>query len=210
MRDAMPTVLGLRRAGFVRRLTVASVLAALTLLTACDSADGDSRSSSAEAGDDKGVASVTGGDRKPTGEAVRSERPLIRPDTSAEEQERLTQIYRSCLEEHGYKRLEGYSGKVGDPDKPDAATLARNEEKFAPAQKACAGKEPEELWQRAYREDPEYQDKFDKWLTCMRSHGLKVAPSADDPGLFSFEEGLPPAGMEQWVDTCEAEAFAGE
>ncbi|WP_399896338.1 hypothetical protein ACGH7X_41200 [Streptomyces sp. BBFR51] len=210
MRDAKRTDFGFHRAGLVRRLTVAAVLASFTLLTACGAGGGDSRASSGESGDDKGVASVTGGDRKPTGAATQAERPLLRPDTSAEEEERLHQVYLSCLEQHGYKKLEGYSGKVGDPRKPDAATVARNEEKFAPAQKACAAKEPEELWQRAYREDPQYQDKFDKWLKCMRSHGLKVAPAADDPGILSFDQGLPSADMQKWVDTCEAQAFTGE
>ncbi|MFF6995789.1 hypothetical protein ACFY93_12645 [Streptomyces sp. NPDC008313] len=208
MRVAEQTALGPCRAGLARRLAVAAALASLALLTACGAGSGDAQSSGGSGGD-KGVASVTGGDKKPKEAATRAERPLIRPDTSAEEEDRLIQVYTSCLEQHGYKKLKGYSGKVGDPDKPDPATLARNEAKFAPAQKACAAKEPEELWQRAYREDPEYQDKFDKWLTCMRSHGLEVAPSPDDPGTFSFEGGLPPADKEKWVDKCEAEAFAG-
>ncbi|MGW4102555.1 hypothetical protein [Streptomyces sp. NPDC004976] len=187
---------------------MAATLASLAWLTACGGDGGDAQSSG-EAGNDKGVASVTGGDEKPVEPATRAERPLIRPDTSAEEKERLFQVYSSCLEQHGYKKLEGYSGKMGDP-KPDPAVLARNEAKFAPAQKACAAKEPEELWQRAYREDPEYQDKFDKWLKCMRSHGLKVAPSPDDPALFSFEDGLPPTDKAKWVDKCEAEAFVAK
>ncbi|MBQ0953055.1 hypothetical protein QMA61_36055 [Streptomyces coelicoflavus] len=97
--------------------------------------------------------------RRPAG-AGPAERPLIRPDTSAEE-ERIIQVCTGCLEQHGYQKLEGYSGKVGALHKPDSATLARNEAKFAPAQKACADKEPEELWQRAYREDPDYRDKSD-------------------------------------------------
>ncbi|WP_217167693.1 hypothetical protein [Streptomyces sp. AC512_CC834] len=209
MRVAEQTVPGLYRAGLARRLAVAAALASLTWLTACGGGSGDSQSSG-EAGDDNGVASVTGKDENPKKEAAKVERPLIRPDTSAEEEERLFQIYTGCLEQHGYKKLEGYSGRVGDPDKPDPATLSRNEAKFAPARKACAAKEPEELWQRAYREDPEYQDKFGTWLKCMRSHGLEVAPSPDDPGTFAFEDGLPPANEAKWVDKCEAEAFTGK
>ncbi|MDX3319693.1 hypothetical protein PV415_22565 [Streptomyces sp. ME03-5684b] len=209
MRDSTQTAPRPCRAVLARRLAVAASLASLTWLTACGGPSGDSRSTGGS-GDDRGVASVTGGDKKPTEAAPQAERPLIRPDTSAEEEDRLIQVYTSCLEQHGYKKLEGYSGKVGDPNKPDSATLARNEARFAPAQKACAAKEPEELWQRAYREDPEYQDKFDKWLKCMRSHGLEVAPSPDDPGTFSFEDGLPPVNEEKWVDKCEAEAFTGE
>ncbi|ASQ99829.1 hypothetical protein [Streptomyces sp. 11-1-2] len=193
-----------RPAAFVRRLTVIAALTSLSLLTACSG----EQESSGKAGD-KDVASVTGGDKK-SDEAVQVERPLIRPDTSKEEEWRLTQVHLDCLSQQGLKMIKNKGGETDGTYKGIDTRAEKNQNKIAAAKKVCAAKEPETLPQRAAREDPEYQDKYDKWLKCMRSHGLKVSATPDQPGIFSFDEGLPPADKEKWVKKCEAEAFVAK
>lgn len=202
MSDTKHAVVEFARARLARRLAAAAALASLTLLTACGGGSGDSQSS----GGDVGVASVTEGDRNPT-KVAQVERPLIRPDTSQEEEERLWQVYYDCLAQQGLKLAknegEGYEGTY-------KGIAEQDQKKVQAAKKGCAAKEPETLPERASREDPKYQDKYDKWLDCMRSHGLKVEAAPDQPGTFGFTEGLPPESKAKWIRKCEAEAFVTE
>ncbi|KES04929.1 hypothetical protein BU52_23090 [Streptomyces toyocaensis] len=200
----MHTITRPRPTGLARRLTVLIALTSLTLLTACD---GESESSG-EAGS-KDVASVTREDepddgKKEPGQPAKAERPLIRPDTSEEEEWRLVQVYYDCLAKQGLKMAKNHGGEYEGTYK---GILEQDPAKITAANKVCGGKEPETLPERAARNDPEYHDKYDKWLTCMRSHGLKVQATPDEPGVFAFEEGLPPESKAKWVKKCEAEAF---
>ncbi|GHC33593.1 hypothetical protein GCM10010348_70640 [Streptomyces anthocyanicus] len=204
MHEARNTYAGSRRTGPVRRLVAT---AALLLLTACGG--GDAQSSGTAGGDGGGVASVTGQDKQPKEEAAQAERPLIRPDMTQEDEERLFRVWESCMAKNGYKRDDEYTGEVGGP-KPDSATVEKWGEQYEAAQKVCAAKEPERLWERARREDPEYQDKFDKWLECAQSSGVKVGRSPEDPGILAYEDGLPAADQLKKVADCEAEAFSGK
>lgn len=188
------TFIGSRPAGFVRRLTAVGALVSLSLLTACSG-----ESESAGKAKDNEVASVTGGG-KGSQDPAQPERPLIRPDTSREEERRLNQVYQDCLAQQGLRMYK-------DTDGSYRGISEQNKAKVATAKKACASKEPETLPQRAAREDPEYQDKYDHWLKCMRSHGLKVSATPDAPGAFSFPDGLPSEDKEKWIKKCEAEAF---
>ncbi|MFF1277541.1 hypothetical protein ACFVZC_29720 [Streptomyces marokkonensis] len=197
----MHTITLSRLAGFARRLTVITALTSLTLLTACD---GESESSGEARSKD--VASVTRegepGDGKK--EPAKAERPLIRPDTSEEEEWRLVQVYYDCLAKQGLKMAKNHGGEYEGTYK---GIIEEDPAKITAANKVCGSKEPETLPERAARNDPEYHDKYDKWLTCMRSHGLKVQATPDEPGIFAFEEGLPPEDKAKWVKKCEAEAF---
>ncbi|MFF0516788.1 hypothetical protein [Streptomyces sp. NPDC004250] len=195
---------GSRRQGLVRRLAAAAALASLCLLTACDSGGGDG-----EAADDTGVVSVTGGDKQQE-EAAQVERPLIRPDTSDEEKDRLEQVYLDCLAQQDLRMVTNKGGEYEGTYKGIDTRVEKDQAKIADARKKCAAKEPETLPQRSAREDPEYHKKFDKWLDCMRSHGMKVEASPDNPGTFGFPEGLPPADKQRWVEKCESEAFVAK
>ncbi|MFG1605096.1 hypothetical protein [Actinoplanes sp. NPDC049265] len=136
---------------------------------------------------------------------VPAERPLIRTDTSSEEEERLYDVWQSCLEDNG--------GGTGAKRKAaaDAAAepkVAQNvdpgfEERYKKAEKKCANKEPEELWERAKRLDPAYGDKLRDWVTCIRSHGIDAWES---DGFLTFES-LPPDNQMKKVDDCQDKAF---
>ncbi|WP_217167694.1 hypothetical protein [Streptomyces sp. AC512_CC834] len=110
--------------------------------------------------------------------------------------------------------VKNHGGEYDDTYKGIDGRLEKDQAKISAARKTCAAKEPETLPQRAAGEDLEYQDKYqdkyDKWLECMRSHGIKVEAAPDDPGSFGFTEGLPAADKEKWVKKCESEAFVAK
>jgi hypothetical protein len=136
---------------------------------------------------------------------VAEERPLIRTDTSPDEEQRLYDVWQSCLEDNG--------GGTGAKRKAaaDAATGAKPaqnvdpgfEERYKKAEKKCAAKEPEEVWERAKRLDPAYGDKLRDWVTCIRSHGIDAWES---DGFLTFES-LPPDNQMKKVDECQDKAF---
>ncbi|MET0496099.1 MAG: hypothetical protein ABW000_23475, partial [Actinoplanes sp.] len=118
---------------------------------------------------------------------VSEERPLIRTDTSSEEEERLYGVWTTCLEQNGAGK--GVKRKMA----ADAAAAEPNtdpglEGRYKKAEKKCASKEPEEVWERAKRLDPAYADKLRDWVTCIRSHGIDAWES---DGFLTFES-LPP------------------
>lgn len=191
-----------RPAELVRRLAAAAALASLGLITACGGGGSGSSASGKGAGSqDTGVASVTDPSAKPTQVLTQVERPLIRPDTSDEEADRLDQIYQGCLQQHGLhmdKNTEGsFRGSYTDTDST----------KIAAAKKACASKQPETLPERDARQNPAWKDKYVKWINCMNAHGLDVVATYDTPGEFGFVKGLPPENKEKWVNVCESQAY---
>lgn len=172
------------------------------LLTACGGgadvggADGDT------GGED--VASLAT-DPVPVDDASETpERPLIRSDTSPEEEERLWDEYQRCLEEHGAPAATGESGQgeVGEP----VGGVVEDEDRILAAEAACEHKLPEQLWQRAQRTDPDYEDKLRDWVTCIRSHGIDVWES---DGFLTFHS-LPPEHEMVKVAECEEKAFASD
>ena len=169
------------------------MVAATGALSACgaESASGDEPNvatvvgASASAGAGAGAPVVSAS-------ATAEERPLIRTDTSAEEEDRLYEVWIACLEANGLPRKE--TGQ-------QASISAEVEAK---AQTACSSKYPESVWQRAKRLDPQYSDKLHVWVACMRSHGIEAN---EDNGFVAFESGLPSGSKEQWIDKCQDEAF---
>jgi hypothetical protein len=132
---------------------------------------------------------------------VSKERPLIRTDTSREEEKRLYDVWQRCLEKNG-----GSTGAAPTPGAPpgmaavvDPAAEARSKA----AEKKCASQEPEEVWERAKREDPAYADKLRDWVTCIRSHGIDAWES---DGSLAFES-LPPDNQMKKIDECQDKAF---
>lgn len=177
-----------------------AVLAVALLLTGCSGGADDSSS------DD--VASVVS--IKPPQPASSSapaspaERPLIRTDTSADEEERLMQVWLGCLEKNGAgtdeKRKMAADSAAGPvAEKVDPAFEAR----YKRAEKLCADKEPEQVWERAKRLDPAYADKLRDWVTCIRSQGIDAWES---DGFLTFES-LPPENQMKKVDACQDKAF---
>ncbi|MFD5425450.1 hypothetical protein [Streptomyces sp. NPDC127084] len=184
--------------------TAKRLLATLTALTASfliGACSGESES--AQDTKDTGVASVTGSQKNAkdtNGSPVAQvERPLIRPDTSDEEEHRIDQLYQDCLAKQGVKMLKNDDGSykgVFDRD---------TDPRYPEAQKKCQSKEPETLTQRSAREDPDFRDKADRWVRCLRSHD--VVATVDDEGFLSFDDGSNLEHKIKWADKCEAEVF---
>ncbi|GIJ49258.1 hypothetical protein Val02_61440 [Virgisporangium aliadipatigenens] len=135
-----------------------------------------------------------------------AERPLIRTDTSPEEEERLWDVYLKCLADHGYTKAGGdaangggSSGAAPRPALPDP----RDEELSAAAEAACGSKKPEQVWERAKRTDPQYADKLHAWVTCIRAQGIDAW---ENDGFLAFKS-LPPENEMKKVDECQDKAF---
>ncbi|GAB7040340.1 MULTISPECIES: hypothetical protein [Catenuloplanes] len=138
------------------------------------------------------------------------ERPLLRPDTSDAEEERLYDVWFDCLEKNGGRGRgpkEAPDGATGGSDSGPAVAVPADpeaEEQDRAAEKACENLEPEAPWQRAKRLDPEYADKLRDWITCIRSHGIDAWES---DGFVTFES-LPPEDKMVLVGECETKAFS--
>jgi len=179
------------------RITGAVLAVALgILLSGCSGTD-DSQ------GDD--VASLVSAAPQQSSSAASpsEERPLLRTDTSPEEQDRLYGVWETCLEQNGAgtgaKRKAAADAAAGAKPNTDPGLAA----KYTKAEKKCASKEPEEVWERAKRLDPAYADKLRDWVTCIRSHGIDAWES---DGFLSFES-LPPDNQMKKVDECQDKAF---
>ncbi|MET8449053.1 hypothetical protein [Streptomyces sp. NPDC005209] len=175
-----------------------AALVAIFFLAACG---GSSDPESAKDQGDNGVASVTDGDKDAKAtqpQQSQDVRPLIRPDTSDEESDRVFNVYYECLQRNGVKML-----KQGDRLKP-----IDTGRKTEGARKKCWQKEPEYLTERAAREDPEFHEKMDRWVNCLRDHGIKAI--ALDDGTLNLPDNLPPYPQSQWLDKCELKAFVAK
>lgn len=160
----------------------------------------------ADADDDKGGRDVlTLASVKPpqpsASKAPPEERPLVRTDTSDEEEERMYDAYQSCLEKNGVPARRGSGDKGGAPKAAPADPGL--DAKYRKAEAACVNKEPEQVWERAKRLDPVYADKLRDWVTCIRSHGIDAWES---DGFLAFES-LPPENQLKKVDECQDKAF---
>jgi hypothetical protein len=132
--------------------------------------------------------------------AAAEERPLVRSDTSAEEEERMWNTWTECLEKNGAPAKGDPNGAVSEPRPNTDPGLDRKTKK---AEAACVGKQPEKVWERSRRLDPDYADKLRDWVTCIRSHGIDAWES---DGFLTFEH-LPPDNQMKKVDDCQDKAF---
>ena len=153
------------------RLTGAALALALgALLSACSGSAADSGTGQSD------VASLVSVAPPQASTSAAAERPLVRTDTSAEEEERMWETWQECLADNG-----GPS-KMALADKRNADLGLDAKAKKAEA--ACANKRPEKVWERAKRLDPAYADKLRDWVTCIRSHGIDAWES---DGFLAFE-----------------------
>jgi len=178
------------------RITGAVLAVALgILLSGCSGTDNSQ-------GDDVASLASAAPQQSPS-TATSEERPLLRTDTSSEEEDRLYGVWETCLEKNGagtgVKRKAAADAATGITQNADPALAA----KYKAAEKKCANKEPEEVWERAKRLDPAYADKLRDWVTCIRSHGIEAWES---DGFLSFES-LPPDNQMKKVDECQDKAF---
>ncbi|WP_123603785.1 hypothetical protein [Micromonospora sp. Llam0] len=189
-------------------LAVALAVTAIGLLAACGGGDqdpaaagGTTTGASGSTGDG-GVATIVGSTAPDTSPSPQAERPLIRPDTSPEEEDRLYAIYQQCLEDNGLPKHVRVPQDSGDS--PLAAGAPETAEEQAAARRAaeaCASLEPEELWERSMRLDPTYRDKLQVWVKCLQDRGVDAYADGDS---LMLNDGLPPGNE---IEECEAEAF---
>jgi hypothetical protein len=186
------------------RLATLTFLLAFTggLLTACGG------STAGTPGAAPTVASVPtpAGDSaaKPSNDAVSVDdsRPLDRPDTTAEEQDRMYLAFWNCLTSHGIPKVP-----VANSHKPmDDGRAA-----YAPARKACAAKEPEDYKDRLQRHEPEkYLDNIRKQIKCVQDKGFKITTGpANDPEIGFPDKSQVPRGLDA-VSECEEKYFGTE
>lgn len=206
----MTTYRHVRRTG--RRtapLAAALAVVALGLLAACGGGDQDPAAAGGTAtgaqgsAGDGGVASIVGSTAPDTSPSPQVERPLIRPDTSREEEDRLYAVYQQCLEANGLPKGVR-APENGGGDAPPVAGPPESAEDQAAARKAaeaCAALEPEELWERSMRLDPTYRDKLQVWVKCLQDKGVDAYADGDS---LMLNDGLPPGNE---IRECEAEAF---
>lgn len=168
-----------------RPLGIAVLTLGLALMAACG---GDKKDNAAQKDD---VASIATGAASAGPAPSAEERPLIRTDTSAEEKERLWNEYQRCLDQHGITK-----------ERQDKAQTGGSPEEVA-AVNACANKQPEQVWERAKRTDPDYNDKLRDWVTCVRAAGIDAW---EHDGFLTFNS-LPPADQMKKVDECQDKAF---
>ncbi|WP_426505564.1 hypothetical protein ACPPVO_47685 [Dactylosporangium sp. McL0621] len=152
----------------------------LALLTAC----GTDQPSAPD------VASMATGAASASPAPSAEERPLIRTDASNEEKDRLWNEYNRCLADHGLTKEQQDRAQKGDPSAQAGL-------------QACANKEPEQVWERAKRTDPNYNDKLRDWVTCVRAAGIDAW---EENGFIAFKS-LPPDDQMRKVDDCQDKAF---
>ena len=156
----------LRPAG---RLVCALALATTCLLTGCGANTKDAGPAPSVAS--VATASVAAGKAAPTSStAPTKERLYFRPDMTDDEVIRLSNMYESCLIEHGVPAaVKGKQVKSWD----DGSA------KYTDARAACQDKKAEEYEERLARVDPAaFQDYLRISLACLKAGGLKARMNA--------------------------------
>jgi hypothetical protein len=172
-----------------RRFAIVTAVVSVGMLTAC--AD---KSEPTGGGKQPDIATIAGKGPATSAPSAAGERPLLRPDASAEEKERLYQLWEDCRKANGAKMMTVDGREIVDKRAPESEQ----------ASEKCANKFPEEIWQRAERTDPLYEDKLRAWVKCVQSHGIKAKA---DGRFLSYEEGLPSDAQQTFVDQCQSDAF---
>lgn len=128
------------------------------------------------------------------------DRPVIRPDASADDIAALEQVYFKCLDEAGVPVAKSDDGKYGKPKDPAALTST-------PAAQACAAKQPESWLDRERRDNPEFVDRLRDAVACLKEKGFKARLDGDPPQIrYSSTREFMRAGDAEIE--CQKEAFS--
>jgi hypothetical protein len=188
------------------------MLSTASLLTGCSES-----SSAGDSGSPPTVASVDTQPPPAAPDATQAEsgpdaRPVLRPDASNEDLDRMFGAWSDCLHKHGVpNRWQG--GNV-PASKILETSRSNKSKKFAAADKACASKEPEDYKDRLKRQDPtDYQERGLKFQKCLKDKNVKFTPDTgknnpdNDPMAFSFSDGVSVASGMEASGQCEKEVF---
>ncbi|MFJ8596558.1 hypothetical protein [Streptomyces sp. NPDC093598] len=194
------------RTGWTRALALTVASVALLGLTGCGDGDGDSEK-------ETGVASVSrSGDAQNPREAGKRSvspsdpdagRPQLRLDTSPEEENRLEQIYFTCLRDEGVPMTRTAEGTLM-PDK----TRMSDSNSFAAEYGACRSKAPLPPPEFDAEKNPDWDEGFRKWLTCMNERGLKVKALPDGRGFTFLPMKVVPPDVQKIQDECQKKGFS--
>jgi hypothetical protein len=205
MRHQRATARARRSGGRSAPLVAALAVAAIGLLAACGGGDQDppAAGGTSKAAGDGGVASIAGSAGPGGSPSPQAERPLIRPDTSREEEDRLYSVYLQCISDNGGAKFPVPISGGDAPPRPGPPQTAEEEAAARKAAEACASLEPEATWERALRLDPTYRDKLQVWVKCLQGRGVEAYADGDS---LMLNDGLPPGNE---IKECEAVAFTG-
>ena len=198
--------LGTRGVGLLLLLLTTS-----SLLTGC--------SESTSTGDSGSPATVASVDTQPPAAPAASQpesapgaRPVLRPDVSNEDLERVYGAWSDCLHKHGVPN--SLMGGNIPASKVLENSRSNKSKEFASADKACASKEPEDYKDRLKRQDPaDYQERGLKFQKCLKDKHVKFTPATgkdnpdNDPMAFSFDDDVSVASGMEASSQCEKKAF---
>jgi hypothetical protein len=134
-------------------------------------------------------------------------RPVIRPDATSEDIQKLVNAQFACWEEHGSPQYKGPDGNYNKP--PEGVTLPEADPAvIEAADRACAHLEPESWLDVERRTNPEFADMIRAAAECLKARGYD-ARFVQDPevgiGYRDLQESL--AADEDDFE-CKREAFA--
>lgn len=111
-------------------------------------------------------ATPSGTATSPPQPGAESDRPQLRLDSSDEEVDRLWAAYNACLKNNGHKMNPGRG--------PDAVDMEDKSPQSLAANRACANTLPRQPPELDEATNPDYQDDYRDYITCLRSHGMKI------------------------------------
>jgi hypothetical protein len=178
----------------MRKQTSMGMLAA-TMVTLVITGCGESGGSAAP-----DIATLRSAEAPAASSPAVQDRPVIRPDASADDIAALERVYFKCLDEAGVPVAKSADGEYGKPKDPGA--LADK-----PAARACAAKQPESWLDRERRDNPEFVDRLRDAVACLKDKGFKARLDGDPPQIrYSSTREFMRAGDAE--TECQKEAFS--
>ncbi|MFJ3667374.1 hypothetical protein ACIPSE_13050 [Streptomyces sp. NPDC090106] len=146
--------------------------------------------------------------------AVEAKRPVLRLDSSAEEADRLWDVYWACLQAHGVPMNEQRVETAGDQAPPVQDQKVADQ--YKAQYRACLYKMPLQPVEERPETNPHYADDYRAYVGCLRDKGVKVHEvfAADgSPDGWTFDDDYPTDGSGPYNDKldndCRLEAFGG-
>nr|WP_221380678.1 hypothetical protein [Actinoplanes polyasparticus] len=181
--------------------TLAFVMAtvATLLLSAC----GDKTEPRAAAGNEAQVATLQSSAAvapSPSSDG----RPIIRPDATREDIDRLDQAYFKCLDDHGVPQDKDEDGNFVKGDALETTSKA----KVDAGRAACADKDPESWLDVERRTNPEFPDTMRIAANCMKDKGYNARVVKDPQWRIAYGTTAEFMRADEDETNCIEDAFA--
>lgn len=198
------------RSRIARSLGAAAVLAAAVLLAGCGGSPSPADDTTAK--DD--VASLPTPSAPATGTTSSSAatpttnpndqgRPQLRLDMTDAETQVYWQGYWKCLKEHGHKMILGRGPYSVDQNDNSPTAKA--------AEKACAGKMPQQPPETERETNPHFDEDYRDYVACLNDGGLHVTALPGNTG-WTFNDSHRGMSDEKMADldlSCKVKSFGG-